>query len=367
MGDIMPRILKKHPIRRVLIILLLFAAVAGGVRMWNYINEQVQPILVPLNQAYAGYSNVPKKVPGLRLEEFSFVGWDNGEMRAVLAEKDGDESSRQLTVVGDLAHRPVTRLDYIDYVLICVDWDHGIRSALPLAETLTAAGLRCVLWDPRGKDDRRPYCTHGLKECFDVPQLVNELVRRSGKEEPVIVAVGQGYGAGLLLQAAAWEPRIRAIISIDAYASLSQAVKRLMPDSLLTPVLMGIMDMRINRMVGIECFDVAPVERAAAIDRNVPVLLVNLARHNPVCTPEDAVAIFKQLRSDRREIWTMPPADAEIAKEIEEDGIPVRYLTDEDSTLTDMIHWLNDTVVDALQSPRVTVPARPIPSTDLPL
>lgn len=357
--------LKKHPIRRVFIILLLLAAIAGGVRMWSYINEQVQPILVPLNQAYAGYSNVPKKVPGLRLEEFSFTGWDNGEIRAVLAEKDGEESSRQLSVVGALTHRPATRLSYIDYVLVCVDWDHGIRSALPLAETLTAAGLRCVLWDPRGKDDRRPYCTHGLKECFDVPQLVNELVRRSGKENPVIVAVGQGYGAGLLLQAAAWEPRIRSIISIDAYASLRQAVRRIMPDSLLTPVLMGIMDMRINRMAGIECFDVAPVDRAAAIDRNVPVLVVNLARQNPVCTPKDALLIYKQLRSDIREIWTMPPADAEIVREIEEDAIPVRYLTDEDSSLTDMIYWLNDTVVEALQSPRVRVPARPVPSTDL--
>lgn len=333
--------------------------------MWNYINEQVEPILVPLNQAYDGYSNIPKKAPGLKLEEFSFVGWDNGEMRAVLAEKDGEESSRQLTVVGDLTHRPVTRLGHIDYVLVCVDWDHGIRSALPLAETLTAAGLRCVLWDPRGKDDRRPYCTHGLKECFDVPQLVNELVRRSGKENPVIVAVGQGYGASLLLQASVWEPRIRGIVSIDSYASLSQAVRRTMPDSLLTPLVMGIMDMRINRKVGIECFDVAPVDRAASIDRNVPVLVMNLARNNPVCTPDDAVTIYNQLRSDLREIWTMPPTSPETLEKITEDEIPVRYLADEDSALTDMIHWMNDTLVVALQSPRVWVPARPVPTKDL--
>ena len=352
-----------------LILFLLLLAGGGAVRFWFYIEDQVQPILVPVNQAYAGYSNLPKKVLGLRIEPFLFKGWDGGDVQAVIVSKEGEESSRQLTVMSDLAANPAEKLGAIDYVLLCVDWDHGIRSALPLAETLTAAGLRCVLWDPRGVNDRRPYCTHGLKESRDVPLLLDELERREGKQKHSIVAVGQGYGAALMLHAAAHDSRILALAAIDAYASLRQSVKRTLPQSPFAPVILEMMNVRMDKTVGMECFDVAPVEQASSIDRNVPVLIVHLAQDNPVCTLGDALTIYRRLKSDNREVWAMfrdnsPESLTERQKEALAD---VKRLFDEESAMTSLVHWLDGPVVAAIQAPRIADPARPIPSPDLQL
>lgn len=359
--------MRKHRFRHLLVLLLLLLAGAGAVRAWFYIDGQVQPILVPMNQAYTGYSNLPKKVLGLHLEPFTFKGWDGGDMQAVLVTKEGEESSRQLTVMSDLSANPVEKLEVIDYVLVCVDWDHGIRSALPLAETFTAAGLRCVLWDPRGQENRRAYCTHGLRESQDVPLLIDALAKRCERSHPVIVAVGQGYGAGLMLQAAAQDKRIQGLAVIDAYASLRQSVRRMLPDSLFTPVILELMDLRMERTAGMECFDVAPVEQASFIDRNVPVLVIHLTLDNPVCTLADTLTIYHRLRSDRREVWAiLNEASLPALSSRQRDVLPdVKRLFDEDTAMTSLVHWLDGPVAEAILSPRIADPARPVPSSDL--
>lgn len=359
---------KPRRVRRFLVSIAFIAAVWGGVSTWFYINDLVEPVLAPLNQSYVGYTNVPRRAPGLRMEPFTFKGWDGGDVQAVIAVKDGEESSRQLSVIGDLMNAPAERLHQIDYVLVCVDWDHGIRSALPVAESLTAAGLTCILWEPRGMEDRRPYCTHGLKECRDVPMLLDAVAARTGRSDLVFAAVGQGYGAALLLQATAIEPRIRGLVSIDAYASLRQSVERTMPKNLLRPVVMWLMDQRIRRTAGMESFDVAPVERAADVDRNVPVLVVNLVQDSPVSNFMDAMTIYRRLPSDRRDVWTMrteaDPAGA-VIREItlgrgnRRESVSVSLLDDEDSAMSSIVHWINDRVVDAVEAPRVSDPARP--------
>ena len=361
-------IMRVRRTRRVLMSIALIAAVWGGVSTWFYINDLVQPVLRPVNQSYDGYTSVPRKAPGLRMEPFTFKGWDGGGVQAVIAVKDGEESSRQLSVIGDLMNHPVERLGQIDYVLVCVDWDHGIRSALPVAESLTAAGLTCILWEPRGVDDRRLYCTHGLKECRDVPLLLDAVEARSGKASPVFAAVGQGYGASLLLQAAAVEPRIRGLVSIDAYASLRQSVERTMPESMLRPLMMWLMDQRISRTAGMESFDVAPVEQASSLDRNVPVLVVNLAQDSPVSNFKDAMTIYGRLPSDQRDVWTLrtqQDAAGSAHREVKmgrgryRESVLVGLLNDEDSAMSSIVRWMDECVVNAVQSPRVHDPARP--------
>ncbi|MGN0868750.1 MAG: hypothetical protein ACI4O9_04400 [Akkermansia sp.] len=371
--------MKSHLIRKLFFLALPLAAAGAGIALWNEVDDLTQPILVPTNASYRGSSVLPKKAAGLRLEPFTFTGWDDAPVQAVIARREGEESSRQLSILGNLAAAPAERLHALDYVLVCVDWDHGIRSALPLAESLTAAGLTCVLWEPRGSDARRPYCTHGLREYRDVPLLIDSLSELSEKEEPVVVAVGQGYGAGLLLRAASREPRLRGLVSIDAYASLQQSVLRTLPDSLLAPVTLMLMDMRIKRTVGMECFDVAPVECAADIRRGVPVLVLQLAQHSLVSTLADALNIDAQLRTEHHEVWTLrdesdpPGAETRIvyrrlgresgrgdsAGRVHRVPVELRLCRDEDAALADVVHWLDRCVVDAVLAPRVEDPDRP--------
>ncbi len=369
--------------------LLFFSALigtgVGGVWLWNYVEDMTAPLLVPVNPSYAGVSSVPAKAPGLQLEYFSFKGWDGGNVPAVIVTRaqhisggHAEATSRQLAITAELATRRADRLEAIDYVLLSVDWDHGIRSALPLAESLTAAGLRCVLWEPRGENARRPYCTHGLRESRDVPLLIDALAAHSGQERPVIIGMGQGYGAALMLQAAAREPRLRGLVAIDSFASLSESLGRMMPSSsLAAPLTAWLMDRRINRKVGYECFDVAPVESAAGISRNVPALIINLTQDNPVSTLDDAVTIYRRLRSDCRDVWTLRlPSDPAQATERNlsffggnterrrREQVRVGLVQDAESAVADVLHWLNDCVVDALESPQVFEPARPLLTAD---
>ncbi len=364
---------------RLLAVSALLGAGLGGVWLWNYVDDMTAPLLVPVNPGFAGMEQVPQKAPGLLLEPFTFNGWDGGAVPAVVvthaSQGDAgaaDATSRQLAIAAELTTRRADRLGAIDYVLLSVDWDHGIRSALPLAESLTAAGLRCVLWEPRGENARRPYCTHGLRESRDVPLLIDALAARSGKEQPVIVGMGQGYGAALMLQAAPHEPRLRGIVAIDSFASLSESLGRLMPPSrFAAPLTAWLMDRRINRVVGYECFDVAPVESAAGIDRNVPALIINLAQENPISTRQDALTIYRRLRSDQRDIWALRlPGDKDAATRVVEyeasnamksrhEKVSITLLPDAESAVAGVLHWLNGCVVDAVESPRVFEPARP--------
>ena len=361
--------------KKALFITILLGMVYGGVHMYFYINDLVQPVLMPVNQEYAGYANLPQKKLGLKLEPFVFRGGDGGEVQAVVVTKEGEESPRQSAVTFDLNRKPADNLGIIEYVLVCVNWDHGVLSALPLAESLTAAGLTCVLWDPRGVGDRRVNCTHGLKESADVPLLLDALKVTPGK---YVVGVGQGYGAGLLLQAAAQEPRIRGLVCIDSMASLRLSVERTLPKAPLKSLTLALMDLKINSSVGFECFDVAPIESASRLSRDVPVLVVNMVRNSPVSTLHDAVAIYRQLPSDVREVWTLRgPGDrpgAEHREVVYTSGqgekmrsrtVDVHLERDEESTVLGIIHWLDGVMVPAWNSRPLNEPERPNLRTDI--
>lgn len=363
-----------RPILWILLTVVLLGLAGGGVYMWFKVDEWVHPVLLPLNPEHTGYSTVPDKVQGLRFTPLECKTGDGGEATAFIVERgpEGEESSRQLSVKADLNTQPADRLGYIDYVLVCVDWDHGIRSALPLAESLTEAGLRCVLWEPRGAGNRRQYCTHGLKECADVSPIIDALEKVSGKDKPVIVGVGQGYGACLLLQAAAREPRLSGLVAVDAFVSLREAVTHILPQTPFSPLYIWLMDIKMSSTVGFECFDVAPVESAARIDRNVPVLVVNLVQEGGVCSARDAYTIYRRLRSDTRAVWALrtpqdaPGVSSHVITYKEGKGnkeytvsVEVGLLDDADSAWLRVIHWMNDVMVGSLETPRVLVPERP--------
>lgn len=355
----------------------MLVPVTGALWVWQYIGNMTEPILLPLNEEYNNLSAVPEQHLGIRFTDISFKGWDGNEVTAVIAEKDDEDSSRQRSVLSGLNNRQTDKLKHIDYALVCVDWDHGIRSSLPLAEYLTAAGIRCILWEPRGKDNRRTHCTHGLQESADVPLLIDQLTKKCGKERPIIIAVGQGYGAGLLLQASAKDDRIRGIISIDALASLRESISRTMPDSLLSQIKLALMDVHINRSVGFECFDVVPVDSATHLNRDTPALIISLQQDNPIRTINDALTIYRQLSSDTKEVWTLrtasddPQATTRIQHCTVGQGeneqtfdIEIHLKPSENEVYTAIIYWLHDQFLTAIDKPHVSTPARPILTSD---
>ncbi len=347
--------------------------VIGAMYIWHHISDLAEPIIQPLNhQKNKNISTIPEEHLGLRLAEFSFTGHDGAQIPAIEAAKDAEDSSRQRSVLSEIDLKQTDKLQYIDYALVCVDWDYGIRSALPLAEYLTAAGIRCILWEPRGKDNARQYCTHGLRESEDIPHLIDALAKRCGKERPVIVAVGQGYGAGLLLRATAADDRIRGIVAIDAMASLRESISRTMPDGWITHIKLALIDFKISRTVGYECFDVAPVESATNINRNTPALIINLQQDNPIHTLNDALAIYRQLPCDTKQAWTLrnagdPPlacTRTEICtvgqgENEQQQEFELRLMDNEEAAYTGIIRWLHDDFLTAIDKPHIITPQRP--------
>ncbi len=357
---------------RSILLLLLLSIIGGAGYFWWYAGYQAGPILTPINPTYSDASFDPTKMTGVAVEYFDFQSWDGGQSRAAIVTKDGEESSRQLSVLAHLQPEQLQHISSIDYVIVAVEWDEGIKSAMGLAEMLTASGLKCVLWDGRGLDNRQAYCTHGLKERSDVSLLIDALALRDGKQDLICAAVGQGYGATTLLQAAPDEKRMRAIISIDAYASLRESLKRTMPDSPMTLAMLWLIDRRIVHTVGYECFDVAAVERVSAIDKDVPNLFINLIHGSDVVNLQDAINIYRQSSSLYKQIWTLRSEDDSpnserrvIHSESQEFGksarqnIDIQLKDDEQEALIEMIQWLNDVIVEALRVDEMPTPVRP--------
>lgn len=287
---------------RILLVLLLVALTAG-VFLWVKVNRKTEQLLQPVNPVYQGYSDLPDKTQGVQLDPFSLTGRDGHRIQACLvrASSGKDITPRQQTLLERLQNHIPDRLRQIDFVLICVDWDHGIRSALPLAEQFAAAGITCVLWEPRGSMSSRPYCTHGVLESQDVPLIINALEEQAGRKDLMILGVGQRFGAELMLHAAVSDPRLRAVAAIDTRASLSNRIKR-SGTSLLIRELVG---WRMKALTGLEPFDIAAVQSIFRLPRQVPILLAFSSEDDPDSLPEDSIALYTQLHPEQRCLITL--------------------------------------------------------------
>lgn len=347
------------------IILLLLAVGGVGFTLWQRVDGRVKKLLLPHATMYAGYTDVPEKTQGVVVEPFTINGWDGGEVQVCLVRRDEDEANLtpiQYALRDRLTGVALDDLRQVDYVLVCADWDHGIRSALPLAEGLAAAGLTCVLWEPRGSRSRRPWCTHGLQESRDVAHIIDALEQRSGRKGLMVVGVGRGFGAELLLQAAAAEPRLRATVSIDAAASLTKTLKRA---KVSTPM-RELIGMRMNMLTGLEPFDIAAVKSAGIIPREVPVMLVHTGEQES--TMEDAVAIYTQLKSDMGRLITpripddAPDATTRTIIYSPEGGthevlqrIDVELTRDTEEVPVEILRWLNSCIRPLQEAPLPTI------------
>lgn len=128
------------------------------------------------------------------------------------------------------AEKPVGTIIYL----------HGVAdnkmAGLLLAKVFHDHHLHVLIYDSRahGESGGR-HCTYGFHEKFDVQKAV-DAVRRIGAERNIVVGnigvFGTSMGAAVALQAAAIEPRIRAIVAEAAFATLRQITvdyqKRLM-------------------------------------------------------------------------------------------------------------------------------------------
>ncbi len=336
------------------LVFLPLAVIASGMWFVSHVDSQVQHLLHPTSSLYSGYSELPKHVQGLNLEPFVIHGESNHMIHACLATVNSSSTSgspRQQVVQERIKDTDLSGLEAADYVLVSADWDHGIRSALPTAERLAAAGLRCILWEPRGDDEARSCCTRGIRECKDVSYLIDELEQRSGKQNLIVLGIGRDFGAELMLHAASNEPRLRGVVAIDVPAPLNKVLQRRnLP--LWQRELIG---WRMKELTGLEPFDLAAVKSVFKLPREKPVLLICSGQKSPESEPEDTYALYTQLRPEQRQLYILrqkeDPADTSYRsiRYIQKGGtqsvkhdVQANLLNDTEAVLPAILRWIND-------------------------
>ena len=289
-------------------IIILLLVGGGALVLWLRVENRTMRVLQPVSPLYKGYSDLPDRAEGVRLTPFEYEGYDKKKGLACIVTGTGEEGGKtpiQQALLEKLLPERLDNLGSVDYVLICVDWDHGIRSALPLAETLAATGLSCVLWEPRGKNSAREYSTRGLLESKDIPLIIDALEQISGKKDLLIFGIGRGYGAELMIHAATKDQRLRAIAGINACTSLSSLLKR----SGVSVLMRELISHRMETLTGLEPFDIAAVKSVFALDRQTPVLLIYTEEPGLESSPDDSIAMFTQLHPAQRQLATLRRAD----------------------------------------------------------
>lgn len=236
--------------------------------------------------------------------EFVVTGSDGIEVPGVILTKDkASEFSPLQSKMRDFVKRRGKFKDFDDrgrgqVVLISTSWDNAMENSMRMAEVLCGLGYTCVVWDPRGVEKRRQFCSYGLEESKDVPLLIDEVERKIGKVD-LVSAIGRDFGAALLTQAAAKDVRIRSLVSIDNFCilkkSLSNAIIRDMGAIRGYPTF-WLVDAAMSFRAGYGSFDVVPIDAARVL--KIPVMIVCEDKY-AFTSMEDSIKLYEALANNQ--------------------------------------------------------------------
>jgi len=136
--------------------------------------------------------------------------------------------SSGLRLDGDL-HLPATEAGArLPGVLVCSGYQ-GLKDIQParFARALVPAGFVCLAFDYRGfgKSEGRPGCLIPQKQVDDTIAAVGFLTSVAEVDPARIALVGWGLGGGIVIAAAAAEPRVRAVVSFNAIGDARRATR----------------------------------------------------------------------------------------------------------------------------------------------
>jgi uncharacterized protein len=173
---------------------------------------------------------------------------------------------------------------------------HGISdnrdSAVGAIRRFTAKGYDVIAYDSRahGRSDG-DRCTYGFYEKQDLRSVIEQ----AGATD--VVLIGQSLGAAVALQAAAIEPRVRAVVAASTFSDLRTiATERAAVLFFPTFAIQSALDRTGHD--GRFAVDDASPERAAK-DIRAPVFLIHGANDSDT-SPEHSRRVFEALRARKR-------------------------------------------------------------------
>jgi pimeloyl-ACP methyl ester carboxylesterase len=173
---------------------------------------------------------------------------------------------------------------------------HGIgdnrQSGIGVAKHLVPRGYDVVAFDSRahGRSSGR-VCSYGVHERDDVSRALDTLRVTDA------ILVGHSLGAAVALQAAASDPRVRAVVAASSFSDLTTIVEQRAQRFHLSPRYVTAALARAGQIGGFPVEAASPV--AAATTIRVPVLLLHGAADHET-PPEHSRRISAALRGPHR-------------------------------------------------------------------
>jgi pimeloyl-ACP methyl ester carboxylesterase len=172
---------------------------------------------------------------------------------------------------------------------------HGVAdnrgSALTAAQRFPDRGFDVVAYDSRAHGESGgDFCTYGFNEKRDLRRVIDRI------EGGPVVVIGSSLGAAVGLQAAAEEPRIRAVVAAESFSDLRTVASERAPWFFTAGAIRRSFALA-EQLGDFQVEEVSPVAAAARIQ--VPVFLIHGAidRETP---PDHSRRIFDALGGPKR-------------------------------------------------------------------
>lgn len=162
-------------------------------------------------------------------------------------------------------------------VLLVHGWRNEMSWMMSTARGLARGGYRVILMDLRGHGGSTGrYVSFGVHEARDLVQLVDELERRR-LIEGRLGAWGLSMGASTVIQAAAIDERIEAVVAAAAFTSMREVVRHIESSFLpLTCVGDGDLDALIDAAAATAGYDADDADALDAAPRtDAPILIIH--------------------------------------------------------------------------------------------
>jgi len=198
-------------------------------------------------------------------------------------------------------------------------WGGNAEFMLPFAPLLHRAGYAVLLLDARnhGGSDADDFSSM-VKFAEDLEHGLDWLEARPEIDAGGLGVLGHSVGAAAALLAASRRPRLRAVVSLAAFAHPAELMRQMLSAHRIPYRPLGRWVLRyIEKTIKARYDHIAPVSTIERV--SCPVLLVH-GEHDTSVPVADAYAIYRNRKSDKVRLWILPDAGHNSVRWTESDG-----------------------------------------------
>jgi len=178
---------------------------------------------------------------------------------------------------------PAEGCDNAPTVVLVHGWGRNLERTLPFVRKLHPTGFNLIAFDSRSHGSSDADGTSSmLKFSADLRAALDEAIRR-GADPGKLGVLGLSVGGAAAIDAAAHDERIRAVITVGAFAHPGDLMRAELRDKGLPSILVPVILRYVEHSIGARLDEIAPERQIPTI--TAPVLLVH--GENDVVVPVD--------------------------------------------------------------------------------